>query len=52
VPQFHAGDGYQAEPGVIVADEFNFVKARAEHGVKQAFKLRDKHFEVVEPEPQ
>jgi enoyl-CoA hydratase len=30
--------------------EFNFVKARAEHGVKKAFKLRDKHFEISEPE--
>jgi enoyl-CoA hydratase/carnithine racemase len=31
------------------ADEFNFVKARAEHGAKQAFQLRDEHFEVPEP---
>jgi enoyl-CoA hydratase len=31
------------------ADEFNFVKLRAEHGTKQAFKLRDEHFEVPEP---
>jgi len=30
--------------------EFNFVKARAEHGVKEAFKLRDKHFEIPEPD--
>ena len=30
-------------------DEFNFVKLRAEHGTKQAFKLRDEHFEVPEP---
>jgi enoyl-CoA hydratase/carnithine racemase len=30
-------------------DEFNFVKARAEHGVKRAFRLRDEHFEVPEP---
>ena len=29
--------------------EFNFVKARAEHGTKQAFRLRDEHFEVPEP---
>ena len=29
--------------------EFNFVKARAEHGTKQAFELRDAHFEVPEP---
>jgi enoyl-CoA hydratase/carnithine racemase len=32
--------------------EFNFVKTRAEHGVKRAFQLRDDHFEVPEPEPQ
>jgi enoyl-CoA hydratase/carnithine racemase len=31
------------------ADEFNFVKARAEHGTKRAFELRDEHFEVPEP---
>ncbi len=30
--------------------EFNFVKARAEHGTKQAFALRDAHFDVPEPE--
>jgi enoyl-CoA hydratase/carnithine racemase len=30
-------------------DEFNFVKARAEHGTKKAFELRDEHFEVPEP---
>lgn len=30
-------------------DEFNFVKARAEHGTKQAFELRDAHFEIPEP---
>jgi enoyl-CoA hydratase/carnithine racemase len=29
--------------------EFNFVKARAEHGTKRAFELRDDHFEVPEP---
>ncbi len=29
--------------------EFNFVKARAEHGTKRAFALRDEHFEVPEP---
>ena len=29
--------------------EFNFVRARAEHGIKQALKLRDEHFEVPEP---
>jgi enoyl-CoA hydratase len=31
-------------------DEFNFVKARAEHGTKRAFELCDAHFEVPEPE--
>ena len=30
--------------------EFNFVKTRAEHGVKRAFELRDDHFEVPEPD--
>jgi enoyl-CoA hydratase len=29
--------------------EFNFVKARAEHGTRAAFQLRDEHFEVPEP---
>ena len=29
--------------------EFNFVKARAEHGTKEAFALRDAHFDVPEP---
>ena len=43
---FHAfGTNLQFEEG-----EFNFVKARAEHGTKQAFELRDAHFEVPEPE--
>jgi enoyl-CoA hydratase/carnithine racemase len=42
---FHAfGTNLQFEEG-----EFNFVKARAEHGTKQAFELRDAHFEVPEP---
>ncbi|MFC5751592.1 enoyl-CoA hydratase/isomerase family protein [Actinomadura rugatobispora] len=27
-------------------DEFNFVKARAKHGTKEAFRLRDEHFDV------
>jgi enoyl-CoA hydratase len=27
-------------------DEFNFVKARAEHGTKEAFRLRDEHFSI------
>jgi enoyl-CoA hydratase/carnithine racemase len=30
-------------------DEFNFVKLRAKHGTKEAFKLRDQHFEIPEP---
>jgi enoyl-CoA hydratase/carnithine racemase len=30
-------------------DEFNFVKARAQHGTKRAFELRDEFFEVPEP---
>ncbi len=42
---FHAfGTNLQFE-----ADEFNFVKSRAEHGTKRAFQLRDEHFEVPEP---
>lgn len=44
---FHAfGTNLQFAPG-----EFNFVKARAEHGTKEAFRLRDEHFDVPEPEP-
>jgi enoyl-CoA hydratase len=43
---FHAfGTNLQFEDG-----EFNFVKARAEHGTKRAFELRDAHFEVPEPD--
>jgi enoyl-CoA hydratase len=30
-------------------NDFNFVKTRAEHGVKRAFELRDAHFDVPEP---
>jgi enoyl-CoA hydratase/carnithine racemase len=42
---FHAfGTNLQFEE-----DEFNFVKARAEHGTKRAFELRDAHFDVPEP---
>ncbi len=42
---FHAfGTNLQFAPG-----EFNFVKARAQHGTKEAFRLRDEHFEVPEP---
>lgn len=43
---FHAyGTNLQFAPG-----EFNFVKTRAEHGTREAFRLRDEHFEVPEPE--
>ena len=44
-PLLHAyGTNLQFDDG-----EFNFVKARAEHGTKEAFALRDAHFEVPEP---
>jgi enoyl-CoA hydratase len=44
---FHAyGTNLQFAPG-----EFNFVKTRAEHGTKEAFRLRDEHFHVPEPDP-
>ncbi|OBK26924.1 enoyl-CoA hydratase [Mycobacterium asiaticum] len=36
----------------FAAGEFNFVKTRAEHGTKEAFRLRDEHFHVPEPEPE
>ena len=43
---FHAfGTNLQFGP-----DEFNFVKARAQHGTKEAFRLRDEHFHVPEPD--
>jgi enoyl-CoA hydratase len=43
---FHAyGTNLQFAPG-----EFNFVKTRAAHGTKEAFRLRDEHFYVPEPE--
>jgi enoyl-CoA hydratase len=43
---FHAyGTNLQFAPG-----EFNFVKTRAQHGTKEAFRLRDEHFHVAEPE--
>jgi enoyl-CoA hydratase len=43
---FHAyGTNLQFSPG-----EFNFVKTRAEVGTKEAFRLRDEHFHVPEPE--
>jgi enoyl-CoA hydratase/carnithine racemase len=42
---FHAyGTNLQFGPG-----EFNFVKTRAQHGTKEAFRLRDEHFNVPEP---
>jgi len=42
---FHAyGTNLQFAPG-----EFNFVKTRAQHGTKEAFRLRDEHFDVPEP---
>src|ERR1700691_2006986 len=44
---FHAfGTNLQFAPG-----EFNFVKTRAQHGTKEAFRLRDEHFYVPEPPP-
>jgi enoyl-CoA hydratase len=44
---FHAfGTNLQFAPG-----EFNFVKTRAQHGTKEAFRLRDEHFNVAEPPP-
>lgn len=43
---FHAfGTNLQFGPG-----EFNFVKTRAQHGAREAFRLRDEHFHVPEPE--
>jgi enoyl-CoA hydratase/carnithine racemase len=43
---FHAyGTNLQFAPG-----EFNFVKTRARHGTTEAFRLRDEHFYVPEPE--
>jgi len=43
---FHAyGTNLQFAPG-----EFNFVKTRAQHGAKEAFRLRDEHFRVPEPD--
>lgn len=42
---FHAfGTNLQFAEG-----EFNFVKTRAEHGTREAFRLRDEHFHVPEP---
>jgi enoyl-CoA hydratase/carnithine racemase len=43
---FHAyGTNLQFAPG-----EFNFVKTRAQHGTKEAFRLRDEHFNLTEPD--
>ncbi|NTY59305.1 enoyl-CoA hydratase/isomerase family protein [Mycolicibacterium sphagni] len=43
---FHAyGTNLQFSPG-----EFNFVKTRAQVGTKEAFRLRDEHFHVPEPQ--
>src|SRR5689334_22946615 len=43
---FHAyGTNLQFSEG-----EFNFVKTRAAHGTKEAFRLREEHFHVPEPE--
>ena len=43
---FHAyGTNLQFAPG-----EFNFVKTRAQHGTKEAFRLRDEHFDAPEPD--
>ncbi len=43
---FHSyGTNLQFSPG-----EFNFVKTRAQVGTKEAFRLRDEHFHVPEPE--
>jgi enoyl-CoA hydratase len=43
---FHAyGTNLQFAEG-----EFNFVKTRAQHGTKEAFRLRDEHFHVPEPQ--
>ncbi len=43
---FHAyGTNLQFSPG-----EFNFVKTRAQHGTKEAFRMRDEHFHVPEPQ--
>jgi enoyl-CoA hydratase len=43
---FHAyGTNLQFAPG-----EFNFVKTRAQVGTKEAFRLRDEHFHVPEPQ--
>ena len=43
---FHAyGTNLQFAEG-----EFNFVKTRAQHGTKEAFRMRDEHFHVPEPD--
>jgi enoyl-CoA hydratase/carnithine racemase len=59
VEQFQAYQGEEVTSYLVHAfgtnlrfeeGEFNFVKTRAEHGVKRAFQLRDDHFEVPEPD--
>lgn len=39
------GTNLQFAPG-----KFNFVKTRAEHGTKEAFRLRDVYFDVPAPQ--
>lgn len=55
VEQLQAYAGEEALSGMFHAygtnlqfgtDEYNFVKARAEHGTRRAFEMRDEHFEV------
>lgn len=42
---FHAyGTNLQFDEG-----DFNFVKARSDHGIREAFEMRDAHFDVPEP---
>jgi enoyl-CoA hydratase len=44
-PLIHAyGTNLQFDEG-----EFNFVKARTQHGTRKAFEMRDAHFEIPEP---
>src|ERR1700742_496917 len=59
VEQSQAYNGEEDESYLVYAvrpnlqfgqDEFNFVKPRAQHGTKEAFRLRDEHFHVPEPE--
>lgn len=44
-PLLHAyGTNLQFDEG-----EFNFIKARSEHGTRKAFEMRDAHFDVPDP---